>query len=163
MTISILNLDSSNDVDVTTLRCAPKTDFVVINTDEPKTGAREATYQRKTGDKEYPMTARQGIYVKPDANDGVGQTNASLKIGTFVQKTDPDDDVLWTLPLTVTIAISGPGTSAVAVNDGVQELLEYAFSMLVNTDTGVLSDDALSELAFGIVNGLCAHVDSGTV
>jgi len=162
-TITLLNLGDSNDVDVTVFSAAPKTDFKVIDTvTDPAKGSREAEYQKVTGDEEYPMTMRVGRYVNARAEDGIGRTNTSLKLSTFVQKTDVDD-VIWTLPGWVTIAISMPGTSGIPDTAAVIELITNAFSWLVPVDAGVLSADALDEVKFGVVNGLTEHADSSSV
>jgi hypothetical protein len=160
MTITILNLGDSLDVDLASLLAADKTTFKVIDTVALE-NKRESVYQKITGDQEYPSTVRAGHYINAEANDGVGQTNVSVKVSTFVQKTDIDD-VIWTLPGNVTIAWSMPGKSGVPDATQLVEMLNNAISWVIPVVAGVASESALDELQFGVVNGLAAHADTGS-
>jgi hypothetical protein len=161
-TYTILNLGDSVDVDITSFSAPPKSSFKVVGQSPPdETDRREALYQKVTGDEEYPMTVRAGVYANKKANDGIGQTNVSVKITTYLRKED-DDDVLWTLPLPVTIAFNVPGTRVVPDGSDVIDLLNQAHAWMVPVVTGVLSELALDELKFGVVGGLAEHADSSS-
>lgn len=160
VTTTILNLGDSVTVDITAFDAPPKTDYVVVDTvSEP--GKRESLYQKTSGDEEYPQTVRVGHYANSKANDGVGQTNISVKISTFVQKVD-GTDIVWTLPATATLAMSMPGNSGVPDTSGVVETLNNLFAWVLPIASASISTDALDELKFGVTGNLAAHVDSGT-
>lgn len=161
MTIEVLNLGDSVSVDIAALSAAPKSSFALVDTVDDKNGSREAVYQKTAGDEEYPMTVRVGHYVNGKANDGVGQTNMSVKISTFVQKSDTDD-VIYTLPGTVTIAMSMPGQSGIPDTADITEILGNAMSYLLPVVSGAIATSALDELKFGVVTGIMDHADSGS-
>lgn len=161
-TITTLNLTDAVTVDVTEISILDKTTLKAGSTTDDKKGGLETEYRKVTGDEEYPLTARVGRYINAKANGGVGQTNVSLRVSTFLQKEDVDD-VIWTLPGGVTVAFFMPGTSGFPDVDGAKILLASAFSLLVPIIAGELSDDAMDEIKYGVLNVLDAHVDSGSV
>lgn len=162
-TYTLLNNSDTVPVNVLGFGAAPKEAFKVIDTivDRQK-GSREAEYQKVTGDEEYPMALRVGHYVNDSAEGGVGRTNVSLKLSTFLQKAD-EDDVIFTLPAWVTIAISMPGKSGIPDVDGTISLLTSAMSWILPIIAGEISPAALDEIKYGVVNGLAAHEDSSAV
>jgi hypothetical protein len=162
ITIDILNLGDSVNLDLLSLSGPPKANFAVVDTkSDPEKGTREAVYQKLTGSEDSPMTVRVGHYVSKNSNDGVGQTNVSIKITTFVEKTD-EDDVIWTLPGTATLALSMPGRSGIPRVDQVKELINHLMIWFIPVVAGVMDDAALDELKFGVVGNLAAHADSAS-
>jgi hypothetical protein len=105
------------------------------------------------------MSARIGRYVNAAAHDGVGKTNVSIKIDTFLQK-DVDGTIVYTLPCSGTIALSMPGISGIPDKDGVVEILSNLVTWALSVEAGVLTDDHLDDLEFGVVNNALAHVNS---
>lgn len=157
-TQTILNLASSVDVDIVSFLAAPKAAFKLIDT-KVDGDNREAVMQRMSGEDEYPMTVRIGRYVNTKSNDGVGQTNTSIKLSTFVQKTDTDD-VIWTLPANATLAFSMPGTSGIPDAGQVRELLMNLISFILPVVGGAAGEAVLEELRFGVVNNALAYGDT---
>lgn len=157
MTTSILNLDDCVAVDIAAMAAPGKENFVAVPV--PSQGdAREVIFQKVTGNEKYPMTVRVGFYPKPAANDGIGQTNISVKISTFVES--DDDDEAWVHPGTVTIASSMPGRSGVPNEADYMALLGNALTWLVPVVNGILTSGALARLKFGVVSDLNELTDS---
>jgi len=162
MTTTIKNIGDSNDVDIATWQAADKSLYVIVPSDPPKGEAREALLQKTAGDKDFPSTTRVGWYPNRAANGGVGQTNISVKTRTFVQETDAEGNVVWTLPLTVTTAISAPGNSGIPDSEDMLELIMNNASWLIQVIAGVADDAALEQLEFGVVNGLQDLTDTAS-
>jgi hypothetical protein len=162
MTTTILNLGDSIDVDVAEIKAAPMALFGLADTAVPDDNTVEATYRKFAGSKEYPMATRVGRYVNPKSNDGIGLTNTSVKVSTFVQETDAEDNVIWTYPGHVVIALSMPGMSGIPNEAQILELIGNAFTFLVPVVTGAVSTAAIDELKFGLVNGLLDHASSAS-
>lgn len=164
MTTSILNTGDSTSVDVAEILAAPKGDFAQIAGGEAVTDDKhETTYRKVTGNEEFPMSVRVGHYRNPGANDGIGQTNMSVKVQSFVQELDSDSNVVYTLPGHVVIATSMPGRSGVPDEDDLVELVGNALSWLIPIISGAVSQDALDELKFGVTTRMTDHVCSGSV
>jgi hypothetical protein len=157
-TLSILNLGDSVSVDVAALDAVDKSLFAVVDSNMDD-GTRETVYQKVTGSAEYPMSARIGRYVNAAAHDGVGKTNTSIKIDSFLQK-DVDGTVVYTLPCSGTIALNMPGISGIPDKAGVVELISNLVTWALSVEAGVVTDDHLDDLEFGVVNNALAHVNS---
>lgn len=161
VTVSILNLGNSVPVDVATLKAADTTLLVPVDTSTNGKGERETLYQQSTGDKEFPLTARVGVYPNALADNGIGRTNFSTRVASFLQKVD-DGDVEWTKPCHITIAGSMPGMTAIPDNDDVEEMLSLAFSLVLPVIAGIISQAALDDLSFGITTNVAAHPNSAS-
>jgi hypothetical protein len=161
-TTTILNTGDSQTVDVAELLVPDKGNFALIDTISKDDGSREAIYQKISGSEEYPMTVRVGYYRNAKANGGVGGVNLSVKIVTYAEKVDIDD-VIWTLPAAITLAMSMPGGTPIPDQEDIIELIGNALGWLLPVDTGAISSAALDELKFGVVNGLLAHANSASV
>lgn len=157
MTQSIANLDGTTSFDVTAFFPADKANFVLIDTVLSAAG-REAVYQKVTGDEEHPMTVRIGHYPNIKGNGGVGQTNISVKVQTFVIK--EEEDLNWVLPCSITLASSMPGMSGVPNSADYVKFVQNVASWLLTATAGVITTDAADELKYGVVNNMAAHTDS---
>lgn len=157
-TISVLNLSDSSAIAVTNFPIQDKTDYVLVDTVSVE-GKREATFQKVAGDQEFPLSIRIGHYPTAKANNGIGQTNISIKLSTYVQKVD-GTEVVYTLPFTATLALSAPGMSGIPDNDDVKAAIAALFSFVLPVVAGAVSTTALDELKYGVVGNLLTHVDS---
>ena len=161
MTVSttLLNTGSSVAIAPTTLAAVDKADFALADSISKEDGTREAIYQNVAGSAEYPMTVRVGFYKNAKANDGLGSTSVSVKISSFVQKTDVDD-VIWTHPAHFTLAFVMPGGTLVPDASDVQEMLGHLFSWLIPHTANVPGTEALDELKYGVTAGLLSHANT---
>lgn len=160
ITYTTHNADQVQSVGITALNVATKADFVLIDS-KVDGDNKEATYQLAAGDPDYPLSLRVGHYVNRSANNGAGQTNISVKLSTSVSKLD-GTETLWTSPASVVIATTMPGTSGVPDATDYASLLGLAFSWIIPVIAGSISEAALDELQFGVVNQLLDHENSAS-
>lgn len=154
MSTTILNTGNAIDVDIASLLVADMANFSPAGTRElPNNGGTEALYRYTNGNKDYPLVVRVGHYVNPKAHDGVGKTNISIQASTFVQETDADSDVLWTLPGFLTTASNMPGLSGIPDEDDYVELLGIVLGFYLQVVAGVVSQNRIDKLKFGVVTG----------
>jgi hypothetical protein len=115
----------------TTVPTFPRTNLVLVDSFEsPSKLDRESTYQLATGDENYPLTVRVGIYLKPDANNGIGAKNISVAIHTVADEVDDTtEEVLWKLPVKATLAISLPGVSGLVDTADFIDLVSNLYTM----------------------------------
>lgn len=163
MALALLNLGNGISVDIASLEANDVSNFVAVDTTIKPDGARETVYQQAAGSEEYPLTVRVGYYPSPQAEGGVGRVSISCKISTYLQKTDADSNIVWTLPAHATLAFSLPGGTAVHSAAEITELLGNLFTWVLPVASGAVTTSALDELKFGITNGLTAHVNSASV
>lgn len=160
MTLTILNTGDSVDVDVASMLVPSKADYAIVDT-VANGETRECTYQKVVGDSEYPMSVRVGYYKKPTTNEGIGSVNLSIKISTFVQKTE-GTDIIWTKPASATLALAMPGGTGVPDIADVKELIGNLFAWALPVQAGIVVDSGLEELEFGVVNGLLAYENTAS-
>lgn len=162
-TLAILNTGNSVDVDIAVIKAADRGDYAIISpAPSQDDDTREAVFQKVVGNAEYPLSVRIGWYKNPKANDGIGSTNVSVKVSSYLQKLDDDNDVLWTKPCSVTLATNMPGLTAVPDTDDVMELVGNAVTWLLPVQSGAIVTDVLEEVKFGVVGNLLAHAISAS-
>lgn len=160
VTITTVNTGFSTGVAVTALPAIDTSLFALVDSTSSADGlSRESTYQYLGGSEEFPLSIRTGVYRNPKANNGVGSTNVSLKIANYAQKADVDD-IIWTLPETWTLAKSMPGNQAFPDYTDDLEMIGTILSALFPVVSGSFTDDAISEVKFGVTNGLLGHQSS---
>lgn len=165
MTTDILNDGlTTTTVDIAAWKAVDKTKYVLIDQKSNDDGSsREALYQSKVGNAEYPKTTRIGSYQSPNANGGVGSRSTSVKVADYLQKTDADLDEVWTGPITVTVAINAIGTEYVPDQTALAAMIQEAASWLIQISAGAVSESALTDLAFGVPSTGLTHVNSASV
>lgn len=152
MTTTIQNTNS-NDIQALSFYVDNFADFQLIDT-KIDGDNREAVYSLVGGDADYPRTVRIGWYYKPEANDGVGQVNVSIKMQAMIEDTESDDP----LPCTFTLALAMPGQNVnahTALGIAVMHLLSWLYP---GTTTGSATTPSgingafISSLGFGVPN-----------
>lgn len=138
----------NDEVSITKFHCPDFTEYRVVNTDFRADGGRETVYQRAEGDPEHPCLVRLGYF--PPKNSG--NTNISLKISTWVKRSDSVTGSETWLPVTGTLATSMPYGG---IPDGqdyadlLQNLLSWFFLGNVPTDVIPVAD-VITPLSFGL-------------
>lgn len=91
---------------------------------------RESVYQLTTGDIDYPLQVRVGVYRKPDADNGIGRTNISVAITTMANEVDDTTgEILWEGEVRATLATSIPSVSGVVDVDDYIDLISNLYTM----------------------------------
>lgn len=158
MTVSILNLDDVATLDIVSLSAVDKADLVCV----PVTGnglSSEAIYKKVTGRSDAPLSIRVGLYPNPTANGGIGQTNTSIKVRSYVENVE-DSETIWTKPGDVTLAWTMPGNTSAPDKAGLKAMIATAFTMALTLVSGEITDTNLDLLSFGIVIDLHETVDT---
>lgn len=156
-TTTILNADCVIPMASVDTQALDVTKFALIDqTVSPDGNTREAVYQMIEGTEEYPLSIRIGSYKTPKANGNIGGSNTSIKLTTYAQKADADD-VLWTLPMTVTLAVSAPGGNPMPDPVNLIGLLDAVLTAYVPFVAGNQSQVITDELKFAIVNRALTH------
>lgn len=151
-------------VDVAAIEAADVTTYVEIDrkTNDNDT-LREIYYQAVGGDEDFPKVARFGSYTSPNANDGIGSKNTSVRISDWVQKTDAGGDIEYTAPLQVVIAINAGGTRFMPDVAAIRALIEEAFSLIVRVQSGAVSTVELNQLSQGVLTTAMDEANSASV
>lgn len=164
ITREVINLQTSN-VEVSALYRPDFSDWNLVESTD-NDGAREAIYQKMSGDPQYPATVRIGIY----DNEAKQTTSISLKLSTFVKVTDDDGDVTYE-PFTCTVAMTGPYKQVLGASHSttaVDNLIAWGFKPVESTPAigSFTSVDwsLYDRLKYGIPNfDLSGLADSPTV
>jgi len=136
------------------------TAFALVDTKVLDDGvSRESIYQLMSGDEEYPLIMRVGVYKNAKSNDGAGQTNVSIKIASFAQKADVDD-IIWTNPEVWTLSKSAPGGNPFYDTDVDEEMVGALFTAYHHVSADVVQTTNLDELKFGVTNRILEHANS---
>jgi small ligand-binding sensory domain FIST len=136
---------------------APKASFVEGASVKVAGNGTETEYILATGDVDFPMRARLGIYPK---SGGVGRVNVSLRVTTYLQATDAEDAVVWTEELPLVISWTMPGLSGAPVASEMLTLLNFGYSLLTQLVAGAVGVGPLTQLGFGITTGILAFTDT---
>jgi hypothetical protein len=164
MAHTVLNTDDTTTLSVSGFEAADKTNYVLVDQrTNDKDTVREAIYQSKSSDQAYPKTARVGFYKSPQANDGVGSKSISIRLETYVQKTDASSDEIWTKPLSCVLSTNSPGELAVPDKSAWQALVMEAASFMIQIASGAVatSNDPSDDLALGIVTTATEYENTG--
>lgn len=141
---------------------ADKSDFVVVDT--KVTGEnREAIYQRAidADEVDFPSSIRQGYY--PKTSGGESSANHSTKFNTWIRVTDSVTGEVKLKPLTVTLALSGPGMTGGLDATDLMTAVMNTVSWVLPLNEGMVSNKALLLLMRGIVNTLNTLIDTQMV
>lgn len=88
------------------------------NSTSPDGLTREKVWQYAAGDEDFPMTLRAAVYVKPTANDGLGEVVSTYKIATYATEVDDTSgEIIWSGPVTASLTVKVPGPSAAVDSD----------------------------------------------
>lgn len=157
ITTNILNTGCTVSLAKVATEALDVTKFALVDQQvTPDGNTRESFYQMLEGSEEHPLTLRAGYYKNPKLNAGIGGVNTSMKLTTYVQKADVDD-VLWTLPLTVTLAVSAPGGSPMPDAENLISLLDLVLTAYTPFVAGVQDQAIIDEIKFGIMNRIMSH------
>lgn len=121
--------------------------------------SRESVYQLLTGNDEFPMSFRVGVYRNPKANGGIGNTNVSVKLMNYAEKADIDD-VVWTEAETWTLSKGAPGSTPFYDTDVDIESIGALLSIFLNVVAGVVTTTNLDEFKVGVTNRVTEHANS---
>lgn len=159
-TTSSLNKGLSTTPIATTVEALDVTKFALVDTKILPDGfGRESVYQLMSGNDEYPMTVRIGVYKNAKANGGVGSTNVSVKVLNSAQKVDVDD-VIWTEQESWVLAKSAPGNSPFYDPEADEEMVGLLFTIFFNLISGVVTTTNLDELKFAVTNRILEHANT---
>lgn len=162
MTDTILNTGDTLSLAVSNFETAIKANYVTVDqkTNDDDT-VRETLYQSKVGSKSHPKTVRLGSYVSKNANDGIGSRSTSVRLTTYMTKTDADGDEIWTHPLPIVISVNVPGEDPIPDIEDVQNLVMEAFGFLVQMTGGaIVQTGATADLAYRITSTALEYENS---
>jgi hypothetical protein len=162
-TTSILNSGNTIAVDVAAWKAADKAAHVLIDQKESDDGLRrEAYFQLKAGDKAYPRIVRIGRYISPNANEGIGSQQISVRINDHVQRVSSDGDVEYTKPGYLVLSTNMAGDLIVPDETAFMEMVMEAATWIVQVASGVVSNGAVDDLSYGIVSTALEHANSAS-
>lgn len=148
ITTEIVHVDN-NEVDIDKFHVPDFTEYRVVNSDfNIVSGGRETVYQRAEGDPEHPCLVRLGYFPPKNGSN----TNISLKISTWVKRSDSVSGVETWLPCTATLATSMPYGGVPDAQD-YADLLQNALAwfFLGNVPADVIpTSEVIEPLAFGL-------------
>jgi hypothetical protein len=151
-TIAVLNPDTATAA--ITMPRITHGNYAVIDTRADKVNVREAFIQDVAApDPTHAKTIRLGRYQKPDANDGIGSCNSSVKLETFVAYTDAEG-IVKHYPATVVVALTVPGLTGIVESGDPQDtirLIGECTSVFAHAESGDLQDDVLSSWQYGLL------------